>query len=59
MLSVFQRTFEVKSSDSMITWFVIMLIIVDLSASEIIKPYGEWLCNYCAMGKYCVQWDEF
>ena len=22
------------------------------SSGEIIKPYGEWLCNYCAMGEF-------
>ena len=47
-----------KSFGIMITWLVIMLIIVDLSAAEIIKPYGEWLCNYCAMGELQVLWEE-
>ena len=28
---------------------VIFSVIVSVRA-EIIKPWGEWLCNYCAMG---------
>ena len=34
----------------MITLLVTMLMVHD-STAEIIKPYGEWLCNYCAMGE--------
>ena len=24
---------------------------IDSAKAEIIKPLGEWICNYCAMGK--------
>ena len=26
-------------------------VAVSAASAEIIKPFGEWLCNYCAMGE--------
>ena len=34
---------------------VILLLVsttIKQTTAEIIKPLGEWICNYCAMGKY-------
>jgi hypothetical protein len=25
--------------------------LISAASAEIIKPFGEWLCNYCAMGE--------
>ena len=30
---------------------VLLLLALGGVRGEIIKPYGEWLCNYCAMGE--------
>ena len=30
---------------------VLLLLALGGARGEIIKPYGEWLCNYCAMGE--------
>ena len=30
---------------------LILLVTIVQVKGPIIKPYGEWLCNYCAMGK--------
>ena len=32
---------------------VLLLTFINIANAEIIKPWKEWLCNYCAMGK-CV-----
>ena len=29
----------------------------NITSAEIIKPWKEWLCNYCAMGK-CVHHED-
>ena len=31
--------------------FLLVMVLGSLTKAEIIKPYKEWLCNYCAMGK--------
>ena len=30
---------------------LILLLTQGCVRGEIIKPYGEWLCNFCAMGE--------
>ena len=30
---------------------LVLLITINIASAEIIKPWKEWLCNYCAMGK--------
>lgn len=30
---------------------LILLSLLATARSEIIKPWKEWLCNYCAMGE--------
>merc|ERR1712110_1385416 len=29
---------------------VLLLTFINIASAEIIKPWKEWLCNYCAMG---------
>ena len=33
------------------SFLVLFLTLHTFARAEIIKPYGEWLCNYCSMGK--------
>ena len=28
----------------------VLVLVTGVCEAEIIKPYGEWLCNYCALG---------
>ena len=30
---------------------LLVMMLGSFAKAEIIKPYKEWLCNYCAMGK--------
>ena len=34
---------------------LLLVSILDTARSEIIKPWKEWLCNYCAMGEWEVR----
>ena len=36
---------------------VLLLTFINIASAEIIKPWKEWLCNYCAMGK-CVHHED-
>ena len=42
-----------KKTKKMIPVKIILILLVTIVQVKgpIIKPYGEWLCNYCAMGK--------
>ena len=33
------------------TFLVLLVTLHTVARAEIIKPYGEWLCNYCSMGE--------
>ena len=30
---------------------VLLITCINIASAEIIKPWREWLCNYCAMGE--------
>ena len=30
---------------------VLLITFINIASAEIIKPWREWLCNYCAMGE--------
>jgi hypothetical protein len=38
--------------DTGISGWIVFMFCLQPTRAEIIKPIGEWICNYCAMGNF-------
>lgn len=38
--------------DTGISSWIVFMFCLQPTGAEIIKPIGEWICNYCAMGNF-------
>ena len=48
---MFDYEFLLTGSVSWVYGTLLLSLLVQPASAEITKPFGEWICNYCAMGR--------